>query len=110
MKLRQEELATSGISSLDNQETKYVVSIACSYYPIDFKPLGALDSSFFHSCLVFVGSPGHLEAEVILGNQNQPQSNAGTYFRYDEESDHSNKAVRKTPEIESGHKVSEEVK
>ena len=29
---------------------------------------------------------------------------------YDEESDHSNKAVRKTPEIESGHKVSEEVK
>ena len=28
----------------------------------------------------------------------------------DEESDHSNKAVRKTPEIESGHKVSEEVK
>ena len=30
--------------------------------------------------------------------------------RYDEESDHSNKAVRKTPEIESGHKVSEEVK
>ena len=31
-------------------------------------------------------------------------------FGYDEESDHSNKAVRKTPEIESGHKVSEEVK
>ena len=31
-------------------------------------------------------------------------------IRYDEESDHSNKAVRKTPEIESGHKVSEEVK
>ena len=31
-------------------------------------------------------------------------------FTYDEESDHSNKAVRKTPEIESGHKVSEEVK
>ena len=31
-------------------------------------------------------------------------------FLYDEESDHSNKAVRKTPEIESGHKVSEEVK
>ena len=31
-------------------------------------------------------------------------------FHYDEESDHSNKAVRKTPEIESGHKVSEEVK
>ena len=31
-------------------------------------------------------------------------------FKYDEESDHSNKAVRKTPEIESGHKVSEEVK
>ena len=31
-------------------------------------------------------------------------------FAYDEESDHSNKAVRKTPEIESGHKVSEEVK
>ena len=31
-------------------------------------------------------------------------------FYYDEESDHSNKAVRKTPEIESGHKVSEEVK
>ena len=31
-------------------------------------------------------------------------------FVYDEESDHSNKAVRKTPEIESGHKVSEEVK
>ena len=30
--------------------------------------------------------------------------------QYDEESDHSNKAVRKTPEIESGHKVSEEVK
>ena len=29
---------------------------------------------------------------------------------YDEESDHSNKAVQKTPEIESGHKVSEEVK
>ena len=29
---------------------------------------------------------------------------------YDEESDHSNKAVRKTPEIESGHKVSAEVK
>ena len=29
---------------------------------------------------------------------------------YDEESDHSKKAVRKTPEIESGHKVSEEVK
>ena len=26
---------------------------------------------------------------------------------YEEESDHSNKAVRKTPEIESGHKVSE---
>ena len=32
------------------------------------------------------------------------------YLVYDEESDHSNKAVRKTPEIESGHKVSEEVK
>ena len=32
------------------------------------------------------------------------------YLLYDEESDHSNKAVRKTPEIESGHKVSEEVK
>ena len=32
------------------------------------------------------------------------------YIHYDEESDHSNKAVRKTPEIESGHKVSEEVK
>ena len=32
------------------------------------------------------------------------------YIAYDEESDHSNKAVRKTPEIESGHKVSEEVK
>ena len=32
------------------------------------------------------------------------------FFDYDEESDHSNKAVRKTPEIESGHKVSEEVK
>ena len=31
-------------------------------------------------------------------------------IKYDEESDHSNKAVRKTPEIESGHKVSEEVK
>ena len=31
-------------------------------------------------------------------------------YDYDEESDHSNKAVRKTPEIESGHKVSEEVK
>ena len=31
-------------------------------------------------------------------------------YQYDEESDHSNKAVRKTPEIESGHKVSEEVK
>ena len=31
-------------------------------------------------------------------------------LKYDEESDHSNKAVRKTPEIESGHKVSEEVK
>ena len=31
-------------------------------------------------------------------------------LQYDEESDHSNKAVRKTPEIESGHKVSEEVK
>ena len=31
-------------------------------------------------------------------------------LHYDEESDHSNKAVRKTPEIESGHKVSEEVK
>ena len=31
-------------------------------------------------------------------------------FVYDEESDHSNKAVRKTPEIESGHKVLEEVK
>ena len=31
-------------------------------------------------------------------------------FIYDEESDHSNKAVRKTPEIESGHKVSELVK
>ena len=31
-------------------------------------------------------------------------------YNYDEESDHSNKAVRKTPEIESGHKVSEEVK
>ena len=31
-------------------------------------------------------------------------------YKYDEESDHSNKAVRKTPEIESGHKVSEEVK
>ena len=31
-------------------------------------------------------------------------------FSEDEESDHSNKAVRKTPEIESGHKVSEEVK
>ena len=31
-------------------------------------------------------------------------------MHYDEESDHSNKAVRKTPEIESGHKVSEEVK
>ena len=31
-------------------------------------------------------------------------------IHYDEESDHSNKAVRKTPEIESGHKVSEEVK
>ena len=29
---------------------------------------------------------------------------------YDEESDHSNKEVRKTPEIESGHKVSEKVK
>ena len=28
----------------------------------------------------------------------------------DEESDHSNKAVRKTPEIDCGHKVSEEVK
>ena len=36
-----------------------------------------------------------------------PQKNG---FPYDEESDHSNKAVRKTPEIESGHKVSEEVK
>ena len=37
---------------------------------------------------------------------------ASQYFHkpYDEESDHSNKAVRKTPEIESGHKVSEEVK
>ena len=33
-----------------------------------------------------------------------------TTIYYDEESDHSNKAVRKTPEIESGHKVSEEVK
>ena len=32
------------------------------------------------------------------------------WWHYDEESDHSNKAVRKTPEIESGHKVSEEVK
>ena len=31
-------------------------------------------------------------------------------YLYDEESDHSNKAVQKTPEIESGHKVSEEVK
>ena len=31
-------------------------------------------------------------------------------YKYDEESDHSNKAVRKTPEIESGLKVSEEVK
>ena len=35
---------------------------------------------------------------------------ATTFMPYDEESDHSNKAVRKTPEIESGHKVSEEVK
>ena len=35
---------------------------------------------------------------------------AGAILEYDEESDHSNKAVRKTPEIESGHKVSEEVK
>ena len=35
---------------------------------------------------------------------------AGLILWYDEESDHSNKAVRKTPEIESGHKVSEEVK
>ena len=33
-----------------------------------------------------------------------------THYTYDEESDHSNKAVRKTPEIEIGHKVSEEVK
>ena len=32
------------------------------------------------------------------------------WTQYDEESDHSNKAVRKTPEIESGHKVAEEVK
>ena len=32
------------------------------------------------------------------------------HIQYDEESDHSNKAVRKTPEIESGHKVAEEVK
>ena len=35
---------------------------------------------------------------------------ASYVLMYDEESDHSNKAVRKTPEIESGHKVSEEVK
>ena len=35
---------------------------------------------------------------------------ADTELDQDEESDHSNKAVRKTPEIESGHKVSEEVK
>ena len=37
-------------------------------------------------------------------------SNEAKIMPYDEESDHSNKAVRKTPEIESGHKVSEEVK
>ena len=37
-------------------------------------------------------------------------SKRGNTLTYDEESDHSNKAVRKTPEIESGHKVSEEVK
>ena len=42
----------------------------------------------------------------------QKAFNSYTYFKnlYDEESDHSNKAVRTTPEIESGHKVSEEVK
>ena len=39
-----------------------------------------------------------------------PSSYAGPALHYDEESDHSNKTVRKTPEIESGHKVSEEVK
>ena len=40
---------------------------------------------------------------LVKGQGNQEK-------QYDEESDHSNKAVRKTPEIESGHKVSEEVK
>ena len=39
-----------------------------------------------------------------------PGSTPAASICYDEESDHSNKAVRKTPEIESGHKVSEEVK
>ena len=56
----------------------------------------------FHIILAGVSGKGFLA----------PGNGKGTGIRkcYDEESDHSNKAVRKTPEIESGHKVSEEVK
>ena len=45
-----------------------------------------------------------------INQAQQAAASAQQNFCYDEESDHSNKAVRKTPEIESGHKVSEEVK
>ena len=47
---------------------------------------------------------------VVLVMEVDKVANMVAEIPYDEESDHSNKAVRKTPEIESGHKVSEEVK
>ena len=50
------------------------------------------------------------ETRELITPQSLGQLEAQVIFPYDEESDHSNKAVRKTPEIESGHKVSEEVK
>ena len=51
-----------------------------------------------------------LETEIIAAASVLAKYYSYRTKGYDEESDHSNKAVRKTPEIESGHKVSEEVK
>ena len=58
------------------------------------------------------GYAEYLKCEAILLGPERPTERIDKHSNswYDEESDHSNKAVRKTPEIESGHKVSEEVK
>ena len=49
-------------------------------------------------------------SKKVISHQNCVNFQSLTSNSYDEESDHSYKAVRKTHESESGHMVSEEVK